>query len=125
MTTKTLTIEIPGTPPSFNAVGLHTHWTVGRKAKADWQQRCEIMLMKHKVPRGLDLVTATAMIAHKTRRRRDEGNFRVILEKALGDALTAGGWLPDDTPDHYRFGAVDLVSPAPEALTTLTLAYSV
>ena len=26
--------------------------------------------------------------------------------RALGDALVNGGWLPDDTPEHFRFGAL-------------------
>jgi hypothetical protein len=29
-------------------------------------------------------------------RERDQGNHRVIVEKALGDALVRGGYLPDD-----------------------------
>ncbi|HEX4305299.1 MAG TPA: hypothetical protein VHZ54_04630 [Solirubrobacterales bacterium] len=43
-----------------------------------------------------------------------------MLEKALGDALVEGGWLADDTPDHYRFGAVDFAKAA-VAATALTL----
>lgn len=113
-------LEIPGTPPSYNRTA-HAHWTVNRSVKADWQQRCEIVLMEARVPRGLDLVTVTARMFFKQRRRRDEGNFRVVIEKALGDALTNGGWLPDDTPAHYRFGAVELLSPAQVPLTQLTL----
>ena len=46
------------------------------------------------------------MLRFPARRRRDSGNYRVMLEKALGDALVEGGWLPDDTPEHYEFGGV-------------------
>lgn len=113
-------LEIPGTPPSYNRTA-HAHWTVNRKVKRDWQERCELVLMEARVPRGLHLVTVTARMFFKERRRRDEGNFRVVIEKSLGDALTNGGWLPDDTPDHYRFGAVELLSPAQVPLTQLTL----
>lgn len=116
----TVTLEIPGTPPSYNRTA-HAHWTLNRRVKQDWQQSCEIVLMEAGVPKGLQLVTATARLFFKQRRRRDEGNFRVILEKALGDALTNGGWLPDDTPEHYRFGKVELLAPAQVPLTIVTL----
>jgi hypothetical protein len=81
--------------------------------------------MVARVPRGLQSVTATATLHFKQRRRRDEGNFRTIIEKSLGDALVNGGWLSDDTPEHYRFGAVDLEAPAPLASTIVTLDYAV
>lgn len=84
------TLSIPGTPPSFNAIGLHSHWTVGRKAKREWEQWLSIALMQQRVPRGLKQVRASATLRFKQRRRRDEGNFRVILEKAFGDALVGG-----------------------------------
>lgn len=115
------TLQVPSTPPSFNAVGLHSHWTVGRRHKLQWQEWLSIALMEQGVPRGLGVVRASATIRFKRRRRRDEGNFRVILEKALGDALVEGGWLPDDTPEHYQFGAVELMAPvsAPETIVIL------
>lgn len=121
MSQERATLSIPGTPPSLNAVGLHSHWTLDRKAKRDWQQWLSIALMEQKVPRGLKQVRATAALRFKKRRRRDEGNFRVILEKSLGDALVGGGWLSDDTPDLYRFGAVELFAPVerPETIVVL------
>jgi hypothetical protein len=120
---KRAVLSIPGTPPSYNTL-VHAHWRKNQRAKQDWQQRCEIVLLEARVPRGLQLVTATALIHHKQFRRRDEGNFRVVLEKALGDALTNGGWLPDDTPDHYRFERLRFTSPSSTApLTEVTLAF--
>lgn len=118
----TATLEIPGTPPSYNRTA-HAHWTVNRKVKQDWQRDCETALLLAKVPRGLELVKASARLYFRQRRRRDEGNFRVILEKALGDALTGGRWLPDDTPEHYRFGTVECLAPASVALTIVTLEF--
>lgn len=116
-------LEIPGTPPSLNAVGYRSHWSVGRREKQRWEQDIATALMVARVPRGLGRVMASAAIHFKQRRRRDEGNFRAILEKACGDALVAGGWLDDDTPDRYRFGAVELVAPAAESLTVIELDY--
>lgn len=31
------------------------------------------------------------------------GNFSPLLDKATGDILVEMGYIPDDTPDHYRF----------------------
>jgi hypothetical protein len=117
------TLDIPGTPKSFNAVGLHSHWAVGRKLKQEWQRNIEIALMVAQVPRGLGSVLVSGRLEFKQNRRRDEGNFRVILEKSCGDALVNGGWLEDDTADYYQFGKVELVAPAPRPRTLLTLAW--
>lgn len=117
------TLSIPGVPPSFNAVGLHSHWTAGRKAKQDWQQWLSIALMEQRVARGLKSVSATATLRFKQRRRRDEINFATVLNKALGDALVEGGWLEDDTPDLYRFGRVELMAPCERPETIVVLDY--
>jgi hypothetical protein len=94
-------------PPSFNKVG-HTGsrwaWT---RAKKQWQGDIEIALMASQIPRGLMQVRASARLYFDTNRRRDEGNYRVLLEKCLGDALVNGKWLPDDTADFYSFGKVE------------------
>jgi hypothetical protein len=114
-------LDLPGTPPSFNKVGLHSHWTQGRKAKQDWQGMIETMLMVEKVPRGMSSVAASAELHFKQKRKRDEGNFRTILEKACGDALVRGGWLTDDQPEFYRFGAVEMRAPYEVANTIIRL----
>jgi hypothetical protein len=117
------TLSIPGTPPSFNAVGYRSHWAVSRKHKLQWQGWLALALMEQKVPRRLQSVKVSATLRFKQRRRRDEGNFRVILEKALGDALVEGGWLPDDTADLYRFGALELFAPVDRPETIVVLDY--
>lgn len=100
------TLLIDSTPPSLNAIaGRGNRWAFSR-AKRQWQSDLATLLMVRAVPRGLIRVEASAVLTFPTRRRRDEGNFRVLLEKALGDALVEGGWLPDDTPEHFTFGAV-------------------
>jgi hypothetical protein len=43
------------------------------------------------------------------RTRRDQGNHRFMLEKAMGDALVAGGWLEDDDWSRYEFGGLSAV----------------
>jgi hypothetical protein len=114
------TIRLPMTPPSLNAVaGRSNRWAFSRPKK-QWQRDLAVALMAIGVPRNLHRVEASAVLSFTTARRRDEGNFRVILEKALGDALVEGGWLEDDTPDHFRFGAVDFAqADAPETRVLL------
>lgn len=116
-------LSVPGTPPSFNSVGYRSHWAVGQRHKKQWQQWLSIALMEQGVPRGLDSVSVTATLRFKQRRRRDEGNFRVILEKALGDALVEGGWLSDDTADRYHFGGLSLLAPVERPETIVVLEY--
>lgn len=114
-------LELPETPPSFNAVG-HTgnRWTWTR-AEKKWRETFETLLMVERVPRKLLAVDASASLRFPSKRKRDEGNYRTILEKALGDALTNGGWLPDDNPDYYTFGRVRFHPEKGDPLTKVTL----
>jgi hypothetical protein len=116
------TLEVPGVPPSLNQVGYRSHWSIGRKLKQDWEQMLGTALMVARVPRGLEAVSATAEIRFKQKRRRDPGNFRVILEKALGDILQQG-WIEDDTAEYFSFGVVQLVAPCAVAETLVHLDY--
>lgn len=99
-------LNIPDTPPSFNKVGHSGSrwvWTATKKA---WQETIEVALMQSGVPRRRDYIEATAFLRFPTRRSRDAGNYRTLLEKCLGDALVNGAWLVNDTPDEFRFGDV-------------------
>jgi hypothetical protein len=117
------TLSIPGTSRSFNQVGLRSHWTVGRAEKLKWEGFIGIALMEARVPRQLKRVSATATLRFKQKRRRDSGNWRPILEKALGDILVSAGYLEDDTADLYSFGRVELVAPVDRPETILVLDY--
>lgn len=123
MSSHRATLSIPGTPPSFNQIGYRSHWAVGQRHKLRWQGWIALALMEQKVPRRLKSASVTATLRFKQRRRRDSGNFRVILEKACGDALVDGGWLPDDTSDLYRFDRVELFAPVDRPETILVLDY--
>jgi hypothetical protein len=103
-------------PPTLNETS-HMHWAPTTRAKQELQDGLEEALraagLPCPVPGGR--VDVSAVLLVPDRRRRDEGNFRTPLEKALGDALQAGGWLPDDTPEHFRFGELtfEVVSGSP------------
>jgi hypothetical protein len=116
----TATLHLATTPPSLNAIAGRSNRFAFNGAKKRWQQDLGVALMVEAVPRKLQRVEASAVLSFTTARRRDEGNFRVLLEKALGDILVEGGWLADDTPEHFRFGAVDFAK-AEVAGTVLTL----
>jgi hypothetical protein len=104
-------------PRSMNAAPQRSSRGAGlarHKAKRALQNDLAMSLLAADVPRPIPggRVRATATVYSPTRRRRDEGNYRTGLEKALGDALAPHDpdapfrWLPDDTPDRFTFGAV-------------------
>lgn len=113
-------------PKSLNAT---TGYLAFQREKKHWQTHFEkcLMLVSTRLPRRFERVDAIGLVEFTTRRRRDEGNFRSVLEKALGDALTGepgvwpeGRWLPDDTPEHYRFGGLVLTKGS-HSMTRITL----
>lgn len=107
--TGSATVALGYLPVSFNATG-HAHWSRSWSAKQALQRDLEfVMLATPGLPRPIPggRVQVSAVLLVPDRRRRDAGNFRTPLEKACGDALVNGGWLPDDTPEHFEFG--DLV----------------
>lgn len=108
------------TPPSFNKVGHSGSRWAWTKAKKEWQRSMEVALMVSKVPRGLESVEASATLDFPSARRRDTGNYRTILEKCLGDALTNGGWLSDDTPDQFTFNTVEFAKGPNKTTLVLT-----
>jgi hypothetical protein len=94
-----------GYPPSLNALGDGNRFAY-RNLKVAWETRFLQLLGDTDLPHGLGRVTVEGVITFPTRARRDQGNYRFLLEKALGDALTAGGWLTDDDWTHYEFGGL-------------------
>jgi hypothetical protein len=99
------TIELPSVPESYNKT-RYAHWSVAYRAASRLREDIGYLLLASNLPRHLASVEAEAVLIFPTKRKRDEGNFRTPLEKALGDALTQGGFLEDDTPDQYRFGGL-------------------
>lgn len=115
-------LSLPDTPPSLNAVGSRgkSPWRFVNEKKK-WEGLLGIGLMEAKVPRKLERVKATAVLTFPDKRKRDEGNFRVMLEKALGDILTKGGWLIDDDADRYSFGGLEFAEERGDRQTLVRL----
>lgn len=99
-----VSFQIDDVPPSFNSLmqskGLQ--WTY-RAAKKQWEGTFLAALQAADMPR-CDRVLVEGEITFPTRGRRDQGNFRFLTEKALGDALVTGGWLTDDRWECFEFG---------------------
>lgn len=110
-----------GTPQSIRGFGSGANHFQYQTMKHKWQDRLSALLFDAAVPTGLAHVLAEGQVCFPDRRRRDQGNYRFILEKALGDALTEGLWLPDDDWDHYEFGRLRYAYAPREAWTALTI----
>lgn len=120
-----------GAPASFNVwSGSGVEGTQAYKGVKDiWQRILATLLEESGLPRGQKRIEAEGVITFPDSANRDQGNFRVILEKALGDALVdgsekaevAGGWLADDNWDAYEFGALRMRVVPGVSATQLTL----
>lgn len=92
-----------GAPESFN-------YLAGRdpkiyRAKLDqWKAILRPLLEASGLPRPLAHVLVEGEVSFGHARDLDQGNHRVLIEKALGDALEDGGWLANDSWAHYEFG---------------------
>jgi Holliday junction resolvase RusA-like endonuclease len=91
------------TPPSINSPksGYKGHWSQGHDTKSRWEGIFAMLLLKEKVPRDVGRVTVRAELRFPTNQKRDPDNFRVVLSKALGDALQKVGVLKDDSEEFY------------------------
>lgn len=120
---SSLSIEIANVPKSLNQAGSRGGWRAFHRPKKAWQHDIEMLLLAAALPRPLARCVVTAELRFPQRRDRDTGNFRVLLEKAAGDALVNGGWLPDDTPERYAFEHVAFAATPGPKLTVLTFTY--
>lgn len=98
-------IDHAGAPPSMNVLGSGNQFVYQAHKKA-WQETLTEQLEMAELPRGLRRVVCEGEVTFPDRRKRDQGNHRFFLEKALGDALTSGGWLEDDDWDSFEFGGL-------------------
>lgn len=116
-----ITFSYADTPPSFNAVGHSgSRWT-WTKAEKKWKEIVEGAMLSTGFPRDWDHISVKVRLTFPTKTRRDEINYRVILEKATGDALVNGKWIPDDVPEHFVFEGVHFEQQAGPKRTTWEL----
>jgi hypothetical protein len=111
-------------PRSFNATRM-AHWREAQREKKKWQEVfCQLILVAHVEPVPPErILVASGFLRFPVRRRRDEGNYRTPIEKALGDALQQMGTISDDTPDYWRFDHLTIDPEPGPALTEITLRF--
>lgn len=95
-----------GPPPSLNASGSGANHFAYQEAKKRWQAMLTGLLDLADLPKPCASILVEGQCCFPDLIRRDQGNFRYFIEKALGDALVTGGWLIDDDWDHYEFGGL-------------------
>jgi hypothetical protein len=103
-----IAVEHHGYPQSLNALGDGNRFAY-RAMKIAWETRLLALLEQSELPRPLARVVAEGELTVPDRTRRDQGNHRFMLEKALGDALVTGGWIPDDDWSRFEFGGLQAV----------------
>ncbi len=110
-----------GAPPSLNVHGSGANVFTYQTMKQNWMERLTQLLRESGLPKGLASVRARGQVCFPDRQRRDQGNFRFLIEKALGDALVKGGWLEDDDWSRYQFGDLDYAYDKGQSWTALTI----
>lgn len=106
---KSATVHF-GAPASFNVwSGTGAAGTQAFKGVKDiWERIFTEALKDSELPLGQERIYVEGEVTFPDAGDRDQGNFRVILEKALGDALERGGWLEKDDWTRYEFGALSM-----------------
>lgn len=111
-----------GVPPSFNAGGSGMNRFAYQGMKKSWAWVLTELLEEARLPRPLGYVFVEGIMGFPDRREdRDQGNFRILIEKVLGDVLEEGGWLASDSWDHYEFGNLQRTYDRGESWTRLML----
>lgn len=95
-----------GAPPSLNVFSGRDPATY-RSMIEQWKSVVLDRLREALPDERFGHVLVEGLVTFPKAARRDQGNHRVLLEKACGDALTEGGWLADDTWEQYIFGNLE------------------
>lgn len=105
---------------SLNQFGKNKSSYVYNQAKQLWQLELRRLLTEAEMP-VCERVQVMGLMCFPDQRDRDQGNYRYFIEKALGDALQAGGWLANDKWDYFEFGQLDKTYQKGQQWTTLRL----
>lgn len=97
-----------GAPESFNLF-THGSWAAYQTAKQRWHVVLEPLLARCGLPRGLAFVLVEGEVSFGDEKDRDQGNHRVVIEKALGDVLVEMGFLAGDKWHQYEFGGLQRI----------------
>jgi hypothetical protein len=109
-----------GAPESFNVFAGRDP-NVYRSLMDTWKAILVPLLEASDLPKGLAHVLVEGEVSFGDGRERDQGNARVLIEKALGDALVSAGYLSADTWAHYEFGGYERAEEAGVSAVRLML----
>lgn len=101
-----------GAPPSLNDGGSGMDRMAFQSLKKAWMAKILDALDASPLPLDLEGVSVEALCGFPCLTRRDGGNYRWMVEKALGDALEDGGYIERDTfypVDRYSFDGIQAV----------------
>jgi hypothetical protein len=79
---REVSLEIPTVPPSFNSQ-RYAHWRKVKRISDEWLTRSLVAIQAARIGPA-DRIEARAVLTFPTRRRRDEGNFRVTGMRSSG-----------------------------------------
>lgn len=102
-----------GAPQSVNVYGSGDP-AVYQRLKQQMEALITEALEASDLPRPCASIIVRCAMTFPDTTGRDEGNLRGPLEKALGDALTTGGWLVGDTFYPVRRFTFDGIDPSYE-----------
>ncbi len=110
-----------GAPPSLNAQGSSANRFIYQAQKQAWQEMWTRRLRESSLPARVGSVYVEGQICFPDRAKRDQGNFRHLIEKSCGDALVSAHYLEDDDWDHFEFGRLRREYQRGVSWTALTL----
>lgn len=110
-----------GAPESFNLFASGS-WEAYQTAKQRWHAVLRPKLRRTGLPLGLGRVLVEGECSFGDDRVRDQGNHRVVIEKAVGDVLVEDGYLPSDKWGVYEFGNLTRVED-PEGANRIRLSF--
>lgn len=97
-----------GAPESFNLFASGS-WEAYQTAKKRWHAVLAPKLKATGLPTSLARIVVEGECSFGDNGERDQGNHRVVIEKALGDVLVDLGYLKKDKWDQYEFGGLSRV----------------
>lgn len=95
-----------GAPESFNLFGGRSGWQQYESIKGRWSKALIPLLAASDLPKPCTRISVEGEVSFGDNTARDQGNHRVIVEKALGDVLVAEGYLEGDKWHQYEFGGL-------------------
>jgi hypothetical protein len=123
---EVLELELPVTPPSLNRLGAQgapgqgPAWKRYNDEKQKWGLVLASKIPRRRLAHPAARARCCGHLRFETNRSRDEGNFRYLLEKALGDALVRQCWIADDDWQRYTFERLHF-DPSPGPPRTLVV----